>query len=641
MVVIIINNIRMQQLRGTNEALTTKNITPNAGEFIYNTTNNTLKVGDGIKSYNDLPSLLGLDLPPNDNNIYVIKNKKFVSLDGNELNIKINKEINETGEICLEFFFPFFYANKVTTNAIYDLLNYKWTFPFKIGTLKAIEIRADIPCDTKFDARINGRSVLNEMINITDKWSRYETVYQYINKDEELLFIITPSSSAKHLQVKVFIDVGNYLYNFYTNYIPSKNTLFTNHPGIDGVATLDSLFKYIDIPEISLLKRLHEHSLILYGKENDDIYAIGTNLAIQYKIAGTDTLMMDGKSYITGNNTYHLYNNPRKLCQEELNEDAEYKIKDIGVCLASNGNKMYYAFLKEYNRVYYGYNSNSTSIPMRYINYLSVSDDINIKFQKSNISSKTSNSTYLFLLYDRLHNHYINGGSGTTSQIIAETGQMAADLSSGAYTHATIRVFLDDTEGNREYKLIKKIEYPLFLDIDGNVYNYSDGKFTAGNSVFYIDKKATSNNIINVGKVIDCWVSDSTDFKFLLNENYELYALGNNAKYNLALPLAQTYNVYTYVGTYNKLKKLILTDDVTIMLMNDGSLYITGTPKTISSNVRTSNGLSISYKLVDISLLPGTLNKVYQGFTRILESYYISDIEIYFNSLIFIGEYKG
>lgn len=76
------------------------------------------------------------------------------------------------------------------------------------------------------------------------------------------------------------------------------------------------------------------------------------------------------------------------------------------------------------------------------------------------------------------------------------------------------------------------------------------------------------------------------------------------------------------------------------MLMNDGTLYIAGTPTTITRNILTNvNNGAIYYQSRDISLLPESLNRVYQGFTRILNSYYIYDIEIYFNSLVFIAKY--
>ena len=185
----------------------------------------------------------------------------------------------------------------------------------------------------------------------------------------------------------------------------------------------------------------------------------------------------------------------------------------------------------------------------------------------------------------------------------------------------------------------KKIDYPLALDYDGNVYDITKATYKA-NVYFVLTTAITNLNVNTIGKVIDCYVSESTNFKFLLNEKFELYALGYNGKYNLGLPSPQNYNTYTYVGTYSKLKKLVVTDDVTLMLMNDGSLYITGTPTTITRNIHinTNNG-AISYKSHNISLLPESLTKVYQGFTRILNSYYIYDIEIYFNSLVFIAKY--
>lgn len=75
----IIQNTRMQQRRGTNLEWNTLDPVLLEGEIGVNLTNNTIKIGDGVKKWSQL-STIGFELPPNDNKYYAMKNGQWAEI---------------------------------------------------------------------------------------------------------------------------------------------------------------------------------------------------------------------------------------------------------------------------------------------------------------------------------------------------------------------------------------------------------------------------------------------------------------------------------------------------------------------------------------------------------------------------------
>ena len=67
------------QLRGgTKTALSTVNPLLSRREIMVETDTGRIKVGDGEKSWNELPYSCGIDMPPNDGNTYAMRNGEWV-----------------------------------------------------------------------------------------------------------------------------------------------------------------------------------------------------------------------------------------------------------------------------------------------------------------------------------------------------------------------------------------------------------------------------------------------------------------------------------------------------------------------------------------------------------------------------------
>lgn len=310
--------------------------------------------------------------------------------------------------------------------------------------------------------------------------------------------------------------------------IPKDISVFTNHPGVYNATNVDGLFKYINnLPQIQSLKRLNEYSLILRCKESDNIYCMGTNLNLRV-LPGTNFPKEDKVTRIP--NTFNLYNDPRLIPPSCLNPDPEKRIKDIAYFEDDSIHR--YVFLRGYSPQLRETVYTPPMDDTRY-NIWEFAVGLSAKLQKSN------NSEDMFVLLDELYK--IQDG-------IYYTGYVFAAMSSIKYC-TDMRCTYDN-----KVRHLKKIDYPLALDYDGNVYDITKATYKA-NVYFVLTTAITNLNVNTIGKVIDCYVSESTNFKFLLNERFELYALGYNGKYNLGLPSPQNYNTYTYVGTYSKLKK--------------------------------------------------------------------------------------
>ena len=92
----------IQHKRGTSAALEASDYVPAAGEIVIATDTGKIKVGDGVKNWNDLPYAGGgMDWPESNDKVYVIKNGAFVEATVVAQPSEWDPEIDYTANIVL------------------------------------------------------------------------------------------------------------------------------------------------------------------------------------------------------------------------------------------------------------------------------------------------------------------------------------------------------------------------------------------------------------------------------------------------------------------------------------------------------------------------------------------------------------
>lgn len=100
-------------------------------------------------------------------------------------------------------------------------------------------------------------------------------------------------------------------------------------------------------------------------------------------------------------------------------------------------------------------------------------------------------------------------------------------------------------------------------------------------------------------KILNIWTAYQYNNTFFVTENNNVYARGENNKYNLGLPVAKFYHDFSLVGNYN-VKKI----EGNFMLTRDGKLFHTGESiNGITNSHETFTHIFPEYKFYDIAYL--------------------------------------
>lgn len=214
---------RMQQRRGTTEQWSSLNPILKAGEIGYNTTDGSIKIGDGIKPWTALPTFkpddgsqgfTGVPEAPMDGKDYLRSSGGWKSV--SEIHIPTYNpvmppsitEVNANGELSLRFELPFKYALKTTPNALEEVVKRTFRFPFAEGRIKRVSTKARMPAYGKYNVSVSGQGLFNEAQTVTDTWvhTNFNTL---IKKDQYIEIELTGTVDALDLSVEVLIQVGN------------------------------------------------------------------------------------------------------------------------------------------------------------------------------------------------------------------------------------------------------------------------------------------------------------------------------------------------------------------------------------------------------------------------------------------------
>lgn len=218
-----IQRSRMQQRRGSAEQWLALNPILKAGEIGYNTTDGTMKIGDGKKPWSALPifnpddgshGFTGVPEAPMDGKDYIRSSGGWKPI--SEINIPTYnpimppaiKEVNANGELSLHFHLPYLYALETRSNAVEAILKRIYRFPFAEGRIKRISTKALVPGSGSYNVSVSGQGLFPNVQYVRDTW-QHTNFNVLIKKDQYIEIELTGTTEAIDLQVDILIQVGN------------------------------------------------------------------------------------------------------------------------------------------------------------------------------------------------------------------------------------------------------------------------------------------------------------------------------------------------------------------------------------------------------------------------------------------------
>ena len=218
-----IQKSRMQQRRGSAEQWLALNPILKAGEIGYNTTDGTMKIGDGVKPWSALAvfnpddgshGFTGVPEAPMDGKDYLRNSGGWKSI--SEIHIPTYNpvmppsitEVNANGELSIHCNLTFKYALQTTPNALEEVAKKTYRFPFAEGRIKRVSTKARIPASGKYNVSVSGQGLFNEAQAVTDTW-KHTNFNVLIKKDQYIEIELTGTVDAIDLSVEILIQVGN------------------------------------------------------------------------------------------------------------------------------------------------------------------------------------------------------------------------------------------------------------------------------------------------------------------------------------------------------------------------------------------------------------------------------------------------
>ena len=213
----------MQQRRGSAEQWLALNPILKAGEIGYNTTDGTMKIGDGVKPWSALPifnpddgshGFTGVPEAPMDGKDYIRSSGGWKPI--SEINIPTYnpimppaiKEVNANGELSLHFHLPYLYALETRPNAVEAILKKTYRFPFAEGRIKRVSTKALVPGSGSYNVSVSGQGLFPNVQPVRDTW-QHTNFNVLIKKDQYIEIELTGTTEAIDLQVDILIQVGN------------------------------------------------------------------------------------------------------------------------------------------------------------------------------------------------------------------------------------------------------------------------------------------------------------------------------------------------------------------------------------------------------------------------------------------------
>ena len=266
---------------------------PIRGEIIYDKSNNTLKIGDGVTDKNDLPVISGgnsLDLPPNNNKCYVMYNGQW-------------REIDSSMAITIKH--QFGYDLPVITASDWELAQYTGTFKVNVknkdGTYSN-ENQINCEHNTFFKS-----IVCNDIPNLTSSFFAVSPMGGEVNSNNESFNYLYLAHSSDGLNYNLNTVAIKYA-NMYT-----PNNIYS-YPG-KGIVFYPTR-KITNNAEYALY-------YIGFGKQNNAIY--------KWTNTSTPNLTIELTYYPTEDNIFiatgpYLYHTPSLV---EYNEGYPIYVRDL------------------------------------------------------------------------------------------------------------------------------------------------------------------------------------------------------------------------------------------------------------------------------------------------------------------------